>query len=381
MLFSQVIGQERLKVKLRESVQHGRVAHAQMLVGPTGAGALPLALAYAQYLACTARTAEDSCGKCSACRRYAKMEHPDLQLIFPKNKTADNEGTGYSSKDFVLRFREAVLANPYINLQEWLQFLGIENKQGIINVNDSAEVLANLSYKAYEAEYRVVIVWLAEKMNTESANKLLKVLEEPPQRTVFLFTSESTENMLATILSRVQTHRLDRLSEEQIMVGLMADADVDEQQAHLAAHIADGDFGLAVQLLRDPDAVSGAVQFFISWMRACFGMRMDTLSALMDEFQKMGRERQKDLLKQAAGLLRNVLMYRMNPEGSHTMMQQQMEFVQKFSKFISPDNMEGLLTELDKAHYHIERNAHPKILFTDLSYSISTLLQQEALKG
>lgn len=380
MQFNEVIGQERLKKKLRESVLHGRVAHAQMFVGPAGAGGLPLAIAYAQYLTCMARTEEDSCGQCAACRRYSKLEHPDLQLIFPKNKT-DDEGTTFSSKDFVLRFREAMLENPYLSLQGWLQFLGIENKQGIINVNDSAEVLHNLSYKAYEAEYRVVIVWLAEKMNTESANKLLKVLEEPPPRTVFLFTCESTENMLATILSRVQSHRLDRLTEEEMADALIAEAEADGAQARLAAHLSDGDFGMARQLLRDPQAVNGAVQFFIAWMRACFVMKMDTIGTLMDEFQKMGRERQKDLLRQAAGLLRNVLMYRIDPDGDHAMLQQQMEFVHKFSRFISPENMEGLLAELDRAHYHIERNAHPKILFTDLSYRISDLLKQEALKA
>jgi len=380
MYFRDVIGQERLKRKLRESVLHKRVAHAQMLVGPTGAGSLPLALAYAQYLACTEGTDEDSCGQCSSCRRYLSMEHPDLQLIFPKNRTNENEAQKFSSKDFVIRFREAVLDNPYLSLQEWLSFLGIENKQGSINVEDSAEILHNLSYKAYEAEYRVIIIWLAEKMNTEAANKLLKVLEEPPLRTVFLFTSESTENMLATILSRVQTHRLDRLSDSEVLAGLLAHDGVDESQASLAAQLADGDFGLARQLLQDPETVSGTINFFIGWMRACFMMKMDTIASLMDEFQKMGRERQKDLLTQAAGLLRNVLLYRMNPDGHHSMLREQMDFVQKFSRFISPDNMDGLLAELDKAHYHIERNAHPKILFTDLSYSISALLQQEALK-
>lgn len=380
MFFRDVIGQERLKRKLRESVLHKRVAHAQMLVGQTGAGALPLALAYGQYLACTNRTDEDSCGQCSACRRYLSMEHPDLQLIFPKNRTTESEGQKFSSKDFVIRFREAVLDNAYLSLQEWLSFLGIENKQGSINVEDSAEILHNLSYKAYEAEYRVIIIWLAEKMNTEAANKLLKVLEEPPLRTVFLFTSESTENMLATILSRVQTHRLDRLSDSELLDGLLAHDGVDESQASLAAQLADGDFGLARQLLQDPETVSGTINFFIGWMRACFMMKMDTIASLMDEFQKMGRERQKDLLTQAAGLLRNVLLYRMNPDGHHSMLREQMDFVQKFSRYISPDNMDGLLAELDRAHYHIERNAHPKILFTDLSYSISTLLQQEALK-
>ncbi len=380
MFFRDVIGQERLKRKLRESVLNGRVAHAQMISGLSGAGALPLALAYAQYMTCTDRTDSDSCGVCAACRRYSKLEHPDLQLIFPKNLTDEGEGKTYSSKDFVIRFREAFLANPYMGLQEWLSFLGIANKQGLINVEDGAEILHNLSYKAYEAEYRVIIVWLAEKMNTEAANKLLKVLEEPPQRTVFLFTCESTENMLATILSRVQTHRLDRISESDMTQGLINGYQADESQASLVAHLSDGDFGLALQLLRDPETVNSTVQFFITWMRACYGLNMEALASLMDEFQKMGRERQKELLTQACGLLRNVLLYRLNPSGNHAMMRQQMEFVQKFSRFISADNMEGLLAEFDRAHYHIERNAHPKVLFTDLSYSISELLQQEALK-
>lgn len=380
MFFRDVIGQQRLKRKLRESVLNGRVAHAQMISGPSGAGALPLALAYAQYMACTDRTDSDSCGECNACKRYTKLEHPDLQLIFPKNLTSEGEGKGFSSKDFVIRFREAVLDNPYLSLQEWLAFLGIENKQGSINVLDSAEILHNLSYKVYEAEYRVIVLWLAEKMNTDAANKLLKVLEEPPQRTVFLFTCESTENMLATILSRVQTHRLDRLAESDMTAGLVNSHRADESQASLVAHLADGDFGLALQLLRDPEAVHSTVQFFITWMRACYGLNMEALASLMDEFQKMGRERQKELLTQACGLLRNVLLYRLNPSGNHAMMRQQMEFVQKFSRFISADNMEGLLEEFDRAHYHIERNAHPKILFTDLSYSISELLQKEALK-
>lgn len=380
MFFRDVIGQERLKRKLRESVLNGRVAHAQMISGPSGAGALPLALAYAQYMACTDRTDSDSCGECNACKRYTKLEHPDLQLIFPKNLTSEGEGKGFSSKDFVIRFREAVLDNPYLSLQEWLAFLGIENKQGSINVLDSAEILHNLSYKVYEAEYRVIVVWLAEKMNTDAANKLLKVLEEPPQRTVFLFTCESTENMLATILSRVQTHRLDRLAESDMTAGLVNNHRADESQASLVAHLADGDFGLALQLLRAPETVHSTVQFFITWMRACYGLNMEALASLMDEFQKMGRERQKELLTQACALLRNVLLYRLNPSGNHAMMRQQMEFVQKFSRFISADNMEGLLEEFDRAHYHIERNAHPKILFTDLSYSISELLQKEALK-
>ncbi len=201
MRFSDVVGQDRLKEKLCGSVSNARVAHAQMFVGPAGAGPLPLALAFAQYLACKDRGETDSCGECDSCKRYGKLEHPDLQLIFPKNKTSKITHQHFSSKDFVGEWRAVVIGNPYLSLNDWLKDLGIENKQGAINVDDSKEILHNLSYKAYEADYRVVLIWLVENMNIASANKLLKVLEEPPEKTVFLLIAQDTENLLQTIIS------------------------------------------------------------------------------------------------------------------------------------------------------------------------------------
>ncbi|MGB1317471.1 MAG: ATP-binding protein [Flavobacteriales bacterium] len=378
MLFSEVIGQNSLKEKLQNSVVNGRVAHAQMFVGPVGSGPLPVALAFSQFLSCKNRSEKDSCGTCDSCIRYAKLEHPDLQLIFPKNKTSKVDHKNFSSKDFVVDWRSAVLANPYLNLNDWLKGLGIDNKQGSINVDDSREVLQNLSYKAYESDYRVVLIWLAEHMNASAANKILKILEEPPERTVFLLVAESTENMLQTIISRVQIHRLGRLNEAEIAGSIATDEN--RERAEKLAHLADGDLNLAKQLLEDETPITNTINFFIRWMRACYGVQMETLRDLTEEFQSLGREQQKALLAQSSGILRKVLMYRTIPETKDKLMKEELDFVHKFSQFITSNNSAGMLEAMNDAHYHIERNANARITFTDLSFKLSDYVLSEAMK-
>lgn len=378
MQFKEVIGQETLKAKLQNSVETGRVAHAQMFVGPVGSGPLPIALAFAQYLSCKNRGKTDSCGTCDSCIRYAKLEHPDLQLIFPKNKTSKVDHKNFSSKDFVVDWRSVVIANPYLNLNDWLKGLGIDNKQGSINVDDSREVLQNLSYKAYESDYRVVLIWLAEHMNTSAANKILKVLEEPPERTVFMLIAESTENMLQTIISRVQIHKLGRLNEVEIAASIATDEN--RERAEKLAHLADGDLNLAKQLLEDETPITNSINFFIRWMRACYGVQMETLRDLCEEFQALGREQQKALLAQSSGILRKVLMYRTIPETKEKLMKEELDFVHKFSQFITANNSAGMLEAMNDAHYHIERNANARITFTDLSFKLSDYVLSEAMK-
>jgi len=379
MLFSQVVGQEKLKQKLRGSVLNKRVAHAQMLVGPSGVGTLPLALAYAQYLACTKRGEQDACGTCDSCIRYQKLEHPDLQLIFPKNKTAKVDHQHYSSKDFVVDWRKAVIKNPYISLNEWLKELGIENKQGLISVDDSREILQNLSYKAYEAEYRVVIIWLAEYMNIAAANKLLKVLEEPPARTVFLLISEDSEQLLQTIISRVQVHRLERLKDTQIAEHLLQGFGQHEEAVQLAS-MADGDLTLAKTLLDNKESVVSIVRFFISWMRAAFGNQLEVVRDLADEFHGAGREQQKEILLQSMAIVRKVLLYGILPETQGRLLKEELEFVQKFSRFIEAENTGNILEIMNDAHYHIERNANARIVFTDITLKIGAQLQSVAMR-
>lgn len=379
MQFTEVVGQAGLKEKLCGSVLNGRVAHAQMFVGSVGSGSLPTALAFAQYLSCSNRTETDSCGKCDSCIKYAKLEHPDLQLIFPKNKTQKVDSKTYSSKDFVQEWRKSILANPYIDLNGWLKELGIEKKQGLINVDDSREILQNLSYKAYASEYRVVLIWLAEYMNAASANKILKILEEPPERTVFLLVAESTENMLQTILSRVQIHRLERLKENEIAQSLTNIQD-EPERAQKLAHLADGDLNLAKQLLEDDTAITSAIGFFIRWMRACFSVNLESIRDLTDEFQSLGREQQKALLNQSSSILRKVLIFRALPKSKDKLLKEEMEFVRKFSQFINEQNAGGMLEALNDASYHIERNANAKITFTDLSFKLSEKVLSEAIR-
>lgn len=380
MLFRDVAGQEKLKQKLIDSVFNRRVAHAQMFVGKVGTGPLPLALAFAQYLACTDRSREDSCGKCNACLRYAKLEHPDLQLIFPKNKTDIVSSKAFSSKEFVSDWRKAVLTNPYLALNDWLKGLGIENKQGLINVEDSKEILQNLSYKAYEADYRVILIWLAEHMNGPAANKLLKVLEEPPERTVFLLITEDSEQIISTIRSRVQSHRLERLNDQEIVNKLAETTQGSELDLQGLAHMADGDFGLAKELVNNQESITSTIRFFINWMRACFGGQMEAVRDLGDKFHALGREQQKELLQNSMTILRKVLLYRVLPETKEKLLKEELDFIHKFSAFITVKNSGPIMEELNKAHYHIERNANARIVFTDLSFSVSEQLVAEAMK-
>lgn len=379
MLFREVVGQSGLKVKLCNSVKNGRVAHAQMFVGSVGSGPLPTALAFAQYLGCTNRSNSDSCGECESCVKYTKLEHPDLQLIFPKNKTQKVDSQHYSSKDFLAEWRKSILANPYIDLNGWLKELGIEKKQGLINVDDSREILQNLSYKAYQSEYRVVLIWLAEHMNAASANKILKILEEPPERTVFLLIAESTENLLQTILSRVQVHRMERLKEHEIAESL-SDSEENDGRAQQLAHLADGDLNLAKQLLEDDTEIVAAINFFIRWMRACFSVNLESIRDLTDEFQSLGREQQKALLNQSGSILRKVLIFKTLPESKDKLLQEELEFVRKFAQFINERNAADMLTALSDASYHIERNANARITFTDLSFRLSEKVLSEAIK-
>ena len=232
MLFREIIGQERVKAQLRKSAQEGLIPHAQLFTGPEGVGKLQLAIAYAQYLACPNRTSEDACGVCPTCLQYQKLQHPDLHFAFPIVKT----DAGDVCDDFFEPFRELLLNKGYFNLEDWYTALGVETKQGMIYEKESSEILRKLSLKSFGDGYKVMIIWQPEKMNATCANKLLKLLEEPPEMTLFILVSEHPEMLLSTILSRVQQIQIPRLSEEEIIEGLREKAH-DLSEAQDLAHI------------------------------------------------------------------------------------------------------------------------------------------------
>ena len=249
MLLKDIIGQEAVKREMCRSVQEGRIPHAQLLSGPAGVGKLALALAYVQYIACKHRTATDACGVCPTCLQYSKLQHPDLHFAFPIVKV--DKGAEVCD-DYMSAFREMVLSNPYCDADDWAQKMGEEKKQNLIYEKESSEIQRKLSLKAFGDGYKVMIIWQPEKMHIACANKLLKLLEEPPEMTLFLFVSEHPDQLLPTIISRLRPLPVPRLTEEQIVQKLTADGH--GTMAADAARLAKGSYREALRILDEKDS-------------------------------------------------------------------------------------------------------------------------------
>ena len=375
MRFADIPGQEETKRLLAQSVRRRHVAHAQLFRGAEGSAALALALAYAAYLNCEGRAADaaDSCGQCAACQKIDKLVHPDLNFILPVTTTKAVPKDAVSSK-FAGEWRPFVLENPYQGLNDWMQHIGADNKQGSISKEESLQLLRLVSLTAFEARYKIVIVWLPELMHPAAANAVLKLLEEPPPATIFLLVSHAPEQLLPTIISRVQPVVVRPLAEEALTAYLQTARQLPEAQARQVAQLAEGNIGQALAA-----GLGGQEHdyftFFVDWMRQCYGYKVDKLLSKSDEFQKLGRENQKDLLHYALGVLRKVLLFGLDPRLLPHLAATEQAFVQGFSKFVTPRNAEALTAELTDAHYHIERNANPRMVFVDSSLRLAELLR------
>ena len=369
MLFNDIPNQAAVKQLLRQSVQRQHVAHAQLFRGREGGAALALALAYAQYLNCEARApdAADSCGHCPACTKTAKLAHPDLNFIVPVTTTKTVAKEAVSSK-FMAEWRAFVLANPYQGLNDWMQHIGAENKQGNISKDEAVQILKLVSLKAFEARFKIVILWLPELMHPAAANAVLKLLEEPPPATIFLLVSHAPEQLLPTIISRVQPVVVRPFSEDDLTDYLHQHYHVPETKARQVAQLADGSLGAALAS-RDANADHNYFEFFRDWMRLCFnfGSKAAEILKKSEEFQKLGRENQKELLAYSLGLVRKVLLFGIDPKFVPHLANGEQQFVTGFARFVTPRNADLLTKELTDAHYHIERNANAKMVFIDSS--------------
>lgn len=375
MRFADVVDQARVKEKLVQTVTSGKIAHAQMIIGKNGQGPLPLALAYAQFISCTDRLANDSCGKCPSCLKYTKLEHPDFHLFFPNNTTKEVTKHPSSSK-FLKHWREAVLSEPYLSLGDWLSHLDISNKQAILNVDDSAEIIKTTALKNYESEFRIVLIWLAEKMNADCANKILKVLEEPPPKTVFLLVAEDTELMLQTIISRVQPIQIHPLQEKDIKQALMQRFSLEEGQAARIAMLSNGAWRIASMIAQRGETVDIGT-FFIKWMRSAFALNVPEIFDLADSLAGMPREEAKEVLVTASSMLRKAALYGIeNVDGLPT---DQQEFLRKFSGFMDAETSALILEEIDEALSQMHQNANIKIIISESSFRIGEALRQRQL--
>lgn len=384
MLFRDIIGQERAKQQLRKAVQEQLIPHAQLFVGPEGVGKLQLAIAYAQYLACPNRTAEDACGTCPTCLQYAKLQHPDLHFVFPIVKT----DAGDVCDDFIDTFRELVLTKHYFDLDDWYSALGVETKQSLIYEKESSEILRKFSLKSFGDGYKVMIIWQPQKMNATCANKLLKILEEPPQKTIFLLVTEQPDQLLTTILSRVQQIRVPRLSETEIQNGLMANG-YNEQQAADWAHIAGGSYLAALKLADESGANKQYLSDFIALMRDAYTIgHINNAAKKAESLQhirkwsldmadaKVGREKQKAFLQYAQQQVRENYIFNMQHPELNYQTADEREFSQRFSPYINASNVEQIMEELDKAEKQIGQNGNAKIIFFDLCLQFIVLLKR-----
>jgi DNA polymerase-3 subunit delta' len=373
MFFKDVIGQSEVKERLIHSVNENRVSHALLFLGSEGSGNLPLALAFAQYLVCENKGAEDSCGKCAGCIKMKKLVHPDVTFSFPV--TTREKLKNPKSVDYISEWRKAVLANPYLGYNEWITELDSENKQGNISVDESAHILSRLSLKSVEAPYKIVVMWLAEKMNAPAANKLLKIIEEPPEQTFFFLVAENYEQILPTILSRTQLVKVKKIVDEDMASALMQIHSLSKESAQKISHRAGGNYLEAINLIHHHDEEQNENKRFLEWMRACLKMNLKTINDLTQELAATSREQQKLFLQNSMHILRECLMINYADRSMVRLEGEELDSIKKFSPFVNGKNAERFVEEFNKAHFHLERNANFKILFADLSLKVNSLLQ------
>jgi DNA polymerase-3 subunit delta' len=370
MLFSDVIGHGPLKNKLLGNLKSGKISHAQLFLGQTGWGTLAMALAYAQYINCTNPQETDSCGVCDSCHKMMTLQHPDLHFSFPV--ITKKSGSKPISADYINEWRKTILDNPYIDYAQWMQIIEAENKQGNITAEECREIIKKLSFKPMYDGYKVLIIWLPEYMGKEG-NILLKTLEEPSPQTLIILVAENEENILQTILSRTQLQRIANIGFKDLQQALMKKLDKSADEAGRITQLADGNFNNALRLFEVEE--NNYTEEFIKWMRACFKPDMPAILKWVDAMATTGRENQKNFILYSIGLLRECLMQNQGMSQLSHLLESEKDFVSKFSAWIGPLNITELNEAFSTAHYHIERNAHPKILFFNLSILVNQLLQ------
>lgn len=372
MFFKDIIGQQDVKERLRLEVQEGRVPHAQLFAGIEGTGALPLAIAYARFLLCTRRSGEDACGTCPSCVKMNKLVHPDLHFVFPVVKRKGGGDT--VSDDYIREWRELATRTPYFGLNHWLDAMGAENQQAQIFVKESDELTRKLSLKSSEGGYKVVIIWLPEKMKVECANKLLKLLEEPPAQTVFLLVSEEPDRILPTILSRTQRINVPPLGDEVITRALTERFGLQPANAAETAHLAQGSYLRALETIHLSEDNRQFFDLFVSLMRLAYQRKVKEMKEWSELVAGMGRERQKNFLAYCQRMVRENFVTNFHCPELTYLNRDERNFAVRFAPFINERNVIGITNELAEAQSHIEQNVNPRMVFFDFALKLIVLL-------
>lgn len=372
--FRDIIGQESAKQHLLQEVSEGRVPHARLFCGPAGAGKLPLALAYARYLCCAHPGPADACGTCPSCVKWNKLVHPDVHFMFPIVKSA--KGKKEVCDDYLADWRHLLMDNPYFGLPQWLEAMGAENGQAIIYARESDEITRKLSLKSVEGGYKITIVWLPEKLHEVCANKLLKLLEEPPEKTLFLLVSEAPEQILTTILSRTQRYVVPRIAEADISLALRERYAIQPGDAEAIAHMANGNFVRALETISLNEENKLFFELFVSLMRLAWQRKIRDLKLWSEQVAGMGRERQKNFLDYCQRMTRENFIHNLYQPEMNYLTRPEENFATRFAPFVNERNVAGIMAELEEAQLHIGQNVNPKMVFFDFALKMIMLLKQ-----
>lgn len=382
MLFQEVIGQEFIKKHLKTSVDSGRIAHAQLFVGPSGAGVLPMAIAYARYVLCGAPS--ENATQVTPCDlKFNNLSHPDLHFAFPVATTPAVKSKPVSNY-FMKEWRDFVREQPYGDLFEWHQHIGIEKKQGLISVEEASEINKALALKAYEGGHKIMIIWAADKMNIASSNKLLKLIEEPPAKTLFILITENEDHIIDTIKSRCQVLNFPNLTEPQIAEALVNNFQVAKAEAQKFAHQAQGDYQKAIHLIHHDGDDIQFEKWFVQWVRTAFQAKKkkDAILGLLEwseTIAKTGRETQKSFLEFCVQFFRQALLLNYKANDLVYMKPETGFELSKFAPFVHNNNILSIVEAIQDASYHIERNGNAKIILTDLSIKLTRLLHRTSV--
>jgi len=375
MYFKDIIGQQAIKQRLIQDATEGRIPHAQLICGPEGTGKLALAIAYARYLNCQNPGPDDACGTCPSCIKFNKLVHPDVHFAFPIIKSA--KGKKEVCDDYISDWRSFVIANPYFNFNHWLNEMDAENSQAIIYAKESEEIQRKLTLKSSEGKYKFVILWLPEKMHAVCSNKLLKLLEEPPAKTIFLLISEAPDAILTTIFSRTQRINIPRIDDSSIAQVLTEKYGILEKESQSIAHLANGNFVKALETIHLNEENKVFFDLFINLMRLSYQRKIKEMKQWSEKVAGMGRENQKNFLDYCQRMIRENFIYNFhNPKLSY-MTTEEENFAIRFAPFVNTGNVIGIMDELSEAQAHVQQNVNSKMVFFDFALKMIVLLKQK----
>ncbi len=374
MFFKDVIGQEKIKERLIRSVKEKRISHALMFTGPDGTGKLALALAFAQYVSCTSRGESDSCGECPSCRKYLKLMHPDLHFVFPVFRTKEFDKP--VSDDFLPKWREMVLNSPYFTLSRWLDFLGNENAQGLIYEAESGAIIRKLNLKSFESEYKIMVIWLPETMHLACSNKLLKLIEEPPNKTLFLMVTENEEGIIQTIRSRMQTVKVPYIDNDSMLEALSENGGYEAGEIEDIVRISNGNYITAQDYLNQDGTSDYFLSKFQEMMRFAYMRQVFELTKWADEMSALGRDRQKAFFVFALRMIREYFMMNFNRDSLVYLREYEAEWGERFAPFINERNVIPFTEEFENGYEHISQNGNPKIIFLDTALRAVRLIKR-----